>query len=206
MIKKILGGAFLSAALMSQGANAEHFDVDLGVSPSGQVEVLNLAPVDQRTGWKILEAEFGEGENPYATDDPGFLAEDGTFNDFEPIWYNAVGQLHYFNGHEWVTGSFTEEVLLYGLRGEETIFNSENVFSGDTYGLIDLADREGGVHTHLEFEVDNFFGTGAPREGAYMIAIRVYGDDHTASEPFYIAFNLGMDEEDFEAAIDQRAE
>lgn len=203
MFKTIFAGALVSTALLSNAvmADDEHFDVDLTVV-NNRVVVENNADIDSATGYKIVEAEFHDGDT--FTENPGFLALDGVFNPQEPVWYSAVGKLHHFDGSKWVS-NFTEELYLYG-DDSETIFNSQNVFSGDTHGLIDYADSEGGLHTHLEFEVADSMGDGVVDKGIYMAAIRVYGDDHLSSKPFYIAFNFGLSEAAFEAAIEALAD
>ncbi len=66
----------------------------------------------------------------------------------------------------------------------------------------------GGIHTHVDFEVENPSGGADPAVGAYLIEFSLFGlasDQATQiydpSPPVRVAFNLGLPDADFETAV-----
>lgn len=196
----------LASIFVCQNTLAEHFDVELTGSCAGVVSISSTeAPIDSATNYKIFEAEFGELGSPYGTDDPGYFSAAGVLCPQEILWYEGAGPLEYWNGSTWSTMvTDAEQIHIYGALGEDTIYSSNGV-QGNIYGAIDQADLSGSLHGHLEYEIENALGSSTPAVGAYMIPIRLYGDNHSTIETFYIAFNLGMSEVDFDAAIANRS-
>ena len=204
--RKVLTAAFtLASVCVFQYAQAQHFDIELTGSCTGTVQISNTSvPIDSATGYKIFETDFGELGNPYGTDDPGYLSSQGALCAQEILWYEGAGPLEYWDGSSWSTVvSDAERVHIYGVLGEDTIFSGSGVL-GDLYGAIDQADSSGNLHSHVDYEVENSLGSQAPATGAYLIPVKLYGDDHPTIETFYIAFNLDMSDTDFDAAIAER--
>ena len=178
-------------------------DVEVGVD--GSTITIENGEI-MRNGGHLFESEFGELGNPFGTDEPGFELDDGLFNEGEILAYQAVGTLRWWDGAAWVSAT----------PGGETI-HSENASSLDTIwdvsgitnpvGWIGAADDEGGVHEHVEFGIESG-GAGDPTSGAYLIELALFGlaaDGTTVlydmSDSMFVAFNLGLDEVDFEQAV-----
>lgn len=193
-------------ALVASGpALAQHQDVEVGVENS-QIVIEN--GIAMPGGGHLFEAEFGELGEPFGTDDPGFELDDGLFNPGEILAYQAIGPLQYWDGLSWSsTVADAERIIATDVVGVESIWDINGVT--DPIGFIDGADAGGGIHSHVEFEVDNSLGLGDPASGAYLIELALFGvaaDQITQiygqSAPMFVAFNLGLTEMEFETAID----
>ena len=204
MIKKILAVAAMATFSVTATAQHAHSDIEVVVE-SGQLEIEN--GILLTSGAKLFEAEFGELINPYEADEPGFEADDGQFMSGEILGFEALGTLQFWNGLSWgssATGTMTLTDTLPSTL--DTVVDGLGVTNG--IGFIGQADIDGGVHDHFDFEVGDTGGT--PANGAYLLELRVRGfsdttfttDVYTASDSFFIAFNLGMEEADFEMAVD----
>ncbi|MEL7449724.1 MAG: PEP-CTERM sorting domain-containing protein [Pseudomonadota bacterium] len=183
---------------------AQHEDVEITVE-GGNLVIENGIAVPG--GGHLFEAEFGELGNPFGTDEPGFEVDDGLFNPGEILAYQALGALQYWDGVAWTSAvPDGEHIIAEAQLGVETIWDTSGVF--DPFGIIDEADSEGGVHTHLEFGIANS-GTGDPAAGAYIIELAFLGlaadqvtEIYGPSDSLFIAFNMGLSEDDFEFAVD----
>ena len=182
-----------------------HSDIDVTVD-AGQIVMENAEVLSN--GFRIFESEFGELGNPYATDDPGFVVEDGTFSAGQLLGFEGLGPLQFWNGSQWTVPVGGESIEVIDVLSDRYFFDALSSPSG--VGFVDAADPEGGIHSHVEFEIGA--GAGTPTSGAYLIELALSGYEadqitqaYADSESFFIAFNLGMDEVAFEASIDALA-
>lgn len=203
--QRVTAALALGLALGSTAAVAQHQDVEVGVE-NGQITIENGQQM--HNGGVLFEAEFGELGEPFGTDDPGFELDDGLFNPDEILAFQAAGTLQFWDGNSWASSVMdAERIIATDVLGSDTIYDVSGI--ANPIGLIDAADAGGGVHTHIEFEIDNSLGTGDPAAGAYLIELALFGlapdmatEIYGPSAPMFIAFNLGLSEEDFEMAVD----
>ncbi|MEM7083028.1 MAG: hypothetical protein AAF465_09860 [Pseudomonadota bacterium] len=206
VISKLAAALLSVAALAVSGqALAQHSDVEIGVE-GGSLVVENGEAM--ANGGVLFEAEFGELGSPFGTEDPGFELDDGLFNEDEILAFMAVGSLQAWDGASWSSANVPSavEIAATDVLGIDTVWTAGGV--SNSGGLIDAADDEGGVHSHIDFGISNPAG-GDPANGAYMIEIMLFGlaaDQTTqvygASQSLFLVFNLGLDHEDFELAVD----
>jgi hypothetical protein len=200
--------AVLAAAAIAFATPAlSHSDVEIEVI-GGKIVVdpHNEALTDYATGYRLFEGDFGDvSGGPYRTDDPGFLAEDGTFTPGQLLSYRGWGALSFWNGSHWTTSvPGGERVKFEGALGEETFFTTAGV-TGDLSGLISDADSSGGIHQHLDFYLQNTFVGQLPAVGAYMVGLQLFSPGLVDSAPFLLAFNSGLSDDAFEHALMVRA-
>ena len=142
---------------------------------------------------KLFEADFRDFEGGlYATDEPGFILEDGPFGANQFLAYNMQNDLKSWNGLNWVTTSNSLLTL------ESHDFGAQPF----SLGIIGESDSAGGVHEHLEFFID-------PNASAQAFLIEFilegYSDQALSqtngwsSESVFIVFNNGMDEASFDS-------
>lgn len=201
-MKRLLATLTLSATLLAPAAWAQHFDIELAEDGS-KVIVTSPAPTDFATGNLIFEGDFGDlAGGPYSTDDPGFAADDGMLPGDEIVSFQAVGSLQYWDGFSWTTAAPNGERVSIEDAFGNTISWTDSGIVGNLTGPIDMTDSEGGLHSHLDFSISSLLGT--PTISAYMIEMALLTDTLGLSDNIFIAFNLGLDHEAFEAAIGAR--
>ena len=194
----------IAAVALTGPAFAQHQDVEVGVE-NGQLVIEN--GLSMMNGSVLFEAEFGELGEPFGTDDPGFEVDDGLFQAGEILAFQALGSLQQWNGTSWEsTGADPIQIAATDVLGNVTLWDGSGVSAG--FGLIDEADDEGGVHSHVEFEIQDSLG-GTPMSGAFLIELALFGvaadqttEVYGASQSMFVAFNLGLSEDDFEMAVD----
>lgn len=201
-MKNPLIAVLLAASTLLPGAAmAQLHEGDMEMSVVASQLTLSGNDAWHANGLAIFEGDFGDlSGGPYATDDPGYDSEDGTFAAGAIINYAALGSLSYWNGTQWlasVPGS--EYVRLTGNFGEESRWTVAGT-TGDLSGLIGQAGADGKIHEHLDMAVARV-GGGAPAVGAYLIQLQLTSSSYLSSVPYYIALNRGLSEEDFETAI-----
>ncbi len=182
-----------------------HSDIEVAVE-NGKIVVEN--GILLRNGYRLFESEFGELGNPYGTDEPGFELDDGNFSPGQILGLEAKAALRYWNGSQW--GVPVNDEFIEVIDSLSNSFSIEGQFLSGGSGVIDAADDEGGVHSHVDFEIGS--GAGTPTTGAYLIELALLGFEsdfitkaYTDSDNFYIAFNLGLDEDAFESSVDALA-
>lgn len=201
-MRKPLIAALLAASTLLPGvAMAQLHDGDIEISVVGSRLTLSGNDAWHADGLAVFEGNLGDlGGGPYATDDPGYDSEVGTFSVGAIINYAALGSLGYWNGTQWqasVPGS--EYARLTGNFGEDTRWSVTGA-TGDLVGLVGQAGADGKIHEHLDMGVARV-GGGAPAVGAYLIKLQLTSDGYLSSQPYYIALNRGLSDEDFEAAV-----
>ena len=214
---KTIACATLLAALsttLSTTANAQHAHSDVdAVIEAGQFVFEGASIIVDGSGYLInnigsplYEAAFGAelGDPANGTEDPGFAIDDGSFNSGEYLAFEVINTLSYWDGTTWsASTSGSESLLITDVLGTTTTVTDALITH--SIGLIDQADAEGGVHSHLDFEIDL-----TAASGAYLLELALLGFSDQAltnqiastSDSFYIAFNYGMDEALFETGID----
>ncbi|MDG2472378.1 MAG: hypothetical protein P8M71_04615 [Pseudomonadales bacterium] len=142
---------------------------------------------------KLFEADFQDFEGGlYATDEPGFILEDGPFGANQFLAYSMQNDLKEWDGLSWTAS--TNSLL--------TLESHDFGVQPFSLGIIGESDSEGGVHEHLEFLID-------PNASAQAFLIEFilegYSDQALSStngwssESVFIVFNNGMDEASFDA-------
>jgi hypothetical protein len=199
-----LSTAFTTLAVMTSPHALSHSDIEATVI-GGKLTVNeeNTAPIAFGTGYKIFEGDFGDlAGGPTGTDDPGFIASEGTFLSGEQLWYNALGTLSYWNGSNWGSAPGGTTLTIEEALGGSTLISSTGIMN--SYGAVDAADATGGIHTHLDFSISN-----ASPAGAYMATLELTSRDaagnlpspYLDSDPFHIVFNRGLSGDAFEASV-----
>jgi hypothetical protein len=197
-------GWLAAIALMSAGsAMAQHQDVEVSVE-NGSLVIEN--GLQMLNGGILFEAEFGEFGEPFGTDDPGFEVDDGIFQAGEILAYQTLGNLRMWDGNAWVDAIDSPiQIAATDVLGNQTVWDGAGTFG---MGLIDAADDEGGIHSHIEFEIQDSNG-GTPMPGAFMIELALFGmaadqmtEVYGATGSMFVAFNFGLDEDVFEMAVD----
>ncbi|MEL7497316.1 MAG: PEP-CTERM sorting domain-containing protein [Planctomycetota bacterium] len=212
-----------SAILMLPAASlfAQHSDVELGyddtANPTGFVIEQDNVTSD---GLQIFEAEF-EALDPFNTsdlssDEPGFAtnaAEGLLMNSGDQLWLTAldgsvhssfgVGYVNYYNptsGNLEAAGRLA--VLDNSAGTPDLVLNGASVESGPVTQFLDTADSAGDIHDH--FVLDLLDDSTAPI-GAYGVLFQLQADFDTpdgtmdvSSDPFWIVWNHGLSEADFE--------
>jgi hypothetical protein len=213
MIKKIVFGGLFAVLASTASAQHAHSDVDAYIENSqflfegASILVNGSGYLTSNIGSALYEVEFGAefGDAANETEDPGFAIDDGSFNAGDYLAFEAVNTLSYWNGTSWSASTAgSESLFITDVSGTATTTVSDNTIT-NAIGLIDQADAEGGVHAHLDFEIDL-----AASPGAYLLELVLLGFSDSAltneivpaSDSFYIAFNYGMDDALFETGID----
>lgn len=227
-LRPALIAGLLATSLPVGDALAAHADIEIEDIVSGQIVLhTDARPIDYATGNAIFEAEFGETTLlPHQTDDPGFATE----HDVSPgplaagsvLNYRTLGTLSFWDGSSWSAADASTSVHVLGNLFEDSIYTGSGLL-GDAVGVLGSAASDGTFHSHVDFCVENQGLAGCPDDGAeiaanspamgaYLIEMSIFGNDSTNtsllysdSDPFFIAFNNGLSEVDFEAGIDALA-
>lgn len=159
----------------------------------------------------VFEGEFSPpepllGEPLPFTDDPGFdtLGEETGHYGLIPgdiLGYNVMGPLVFHDGNALATP--TADLLI--IRGvTATVTGSSGFQGGFGIGIVDLDFDDFGqpigvFHKHVQYKLSSAL---APT-GAYGVQLQLWSNNLTIapSDPFWIIFNWGLDEETFEDAV-----
>jgi len=204
----------LSLPALADEHDHEHAGDIFYVSEEGSIVLDDVTMIDVFTGRPLFEGDFGDLPfGPNGTDDPGFEAESndgfaaGSFISLTP-----VGSLLFWNGTAWGAADASVTITATGLLDDVISWTSLGNSGG--YALASEAIGSGipepgeETHQHLEFVIS----AGAPI-GAYLLNLALanvgalagaadFSSVLQTSAPFSIAFNFGLEEEDFEGIID----
>ncbi|MEZ6097098.1 MAG: PEP-CTERM sorting domain-containing protein [Pirellulaceae bacterium] len=214
---------FLSLSATSLFAQHEHVDLELGYDNLSTPGSLILHGGDYTSdGIRLFESGMEELDpfdpGNFSSDAPGFAtnaAEGILVNPGDQIWIRAldaatnsafgVGYVNFYNP---LTDSLeaTGRIGLYdnSTATADLILNGMSVESGLLSQFIDIGDTTtpGGIHDHVIFDLLD--DSSAPL-GAYGILFELQSDFATAdgimdltSEKFWLVWNHGMDEGDFD--------
>lgn len=85
-----------------------------------------------------------------------------------------------------------------------TVFSGAGIAGAESL-LIDNANSQGALHTHLDWFLETASGAKGGPAGAYLVRMQLVSDRRAApSAPFLIAFNNGLSDEAFADAIAAR--
>ena len=208
-------------AMVSTNLFAQHSDVEFGYDSLASPTEIEIEAFDFTTdGFMYFESEMEEldpfNEGDFSSDEPGFATNDAEgllVNPGDAIWINAldasvlssfgVGYVNYYNPSTDELESFGRIRIEGNSAGLDDLFlNAGSIESGPNPQFIGLADNAGDVHDHVI--VDLLDDSTSPL-GAYGIMFELQGDfdspDGTmdvSSDPFWIVWNHGMSEEDFD--------
>jgi len=175
-------------------ADEEHFDIGLW----NDAGVLRTGGWDHDTetmaggyNMRVFEAELGEdSETPFGTDEPGIggvaadigLPEGGVFS------LNIANSLGRWNGSGFDAAGDTFMSVNY-------LGNTVDTLSGGSLDFVVADDYD--YHPFYSLE-----STGTIENGAYLMELTASMADLQTSESFYVVFNLGLDEEAYEASVE----
>ena len=154
----------------------------------------------------IFESEFPtEGAFAQFTDEPGMEASAEEGNEINPgdlIDYNVLGPLVYHDGSGFTSVPDGVGIRISDNPSGDWLVDGSLVGPLSGPGLIDQADAEGEIHSHVEFALEPA-DLGSDAYGAYGILMELTTDEPgiANSDPFYIIFNFGMEEEAFEGTV-----
>jgi hypothetical protein len=202
-------------------AQHEHSDVEFGYDNLSNPTSIDIEAFDFTSdGFMYFESEMEELDpfNPgnFSSDEPGFATNDAEgllVNEDDQIWLQAldastlssfgVGYVNYYN-----PGTDTLEAFgRIGIKDNsasvnDLILNGASVESGDNPQFIGLGDAAGDVHDHV---IADLLDDSTSPLGAYGIMFQLQSDFDVAdgtmdvnSDPFWIVWNHGMSESDFE--------
>ena len=207
--------------MMSGTVFAQHSDVEFGYDNLATPTSIDIEFGELTTeNFGIFESDMEELDpfdpGNFSSDEPGFATNDleGLLvNPGDGIFLNAldasanssfgVGYVNFYNPlTDSLEASGRLAVLDNSAGTSDLIINGAAVESGPTSQFIGLADIDGDVHDHV---VIDLLDDGTAPTGAYGVLFELTADFDPAdgvmdvtSEKFWIVWNHGMDEEDFE--------
>ena len=214
----------IALAMMTTTAYAQHGhagDVEFGYDDVNNPTGFEIEH-DEFTsdGFLFFESEFEELDpfNPgdWSSDEPGFTtasAEGLLVNPGDQIWLNAmdaavettfgVGYVNFYNpGTDSLEAAGRLGIYDNSTSTADLILSGGSIESGANPQFIGLGDIDGDVHDHLI--VDLLDDATAPI-GAYGVLFQMQSDYDVAdgnmdldSDPFWIIWNYGMSDEDFD--------
>lgn len=184
------GTALAATAIVSPLAHAEGGHLDPFVwAQNGRIEI-GAWDDDENTlhapMWRVFGADLGEDPDfPFSIDEPGIRSNlNGlTFS------LDLDAGLQAWNGSAFASSMSSMSVAYGGSAIGTAGGGSLSFLVGDDF------------HAHPDFTLAGLAGAD-PTPGIYLISFRVSSVGYGTSDRFWIAFNLGMDEADHDAAIE----
>lgn len=190
----------------------------------------NTLPIEGSSGRIVFLSDFRDfSGGPNKTPNPGFQAVQNMLNPGELVRYQAIGKLRYWDStvRAWADAPGNVRIKLAGGIDPATVItdysqcggqlfcfasgagSQENFtfFTGAGIGgkaemIVDAANNQGSLHTHLNFFLENAIGVAGGPVGAYRVELQVVSNQrNNASEPFYVLFNAGLSAADYSAAL-----
>jgi hypothetical protein len=111
--------------------------------------------------------------------------------------------LDFWNGTSWQDLMPRNETLeLRDTIDETVIFNGAGFTQSADFSGALWPELDGAIHQHFTFTLaDTPSGPPGPTVGAYRILLQASSSSYAPSTPFYIVFNRGLGDEQFEEAI-----
>lgn len=158
----------------------------------------------------LFETDFGDlAGGDYLTDEPGFVVDisQGAFTPGNWLQFQGLGSLKFWDGSTWNSSSLNGEHLdIESLDGGITSFSASGITNPT--GLIGEFDSTGFFHSHLEMSIRNAANELGGSVGAYWIELQLFEtlansnlSVSTASAPFSLIFNRGLDSVAYETAV-----
>jgi len=160
---------------------------------------------------QLFEVDLGDlGGGPFATDDPGIDVniEKGAFNPGNWLQFQAVAPLQFWDGDEWTTSMPNGEHINLVDALDQTIRIDGHDISNNL-AVIGEFEANGGLHTHVDFSLQDASNTLNGSQGAYRIELKLFESAANselsvsyAAKPVVIVFNQGLAEAEFEHAVE----
>ncbi len=208
----------LVLSLLSTQAVGQHSDIEFGYdntsSPTGFVIEQDNTTFD---GIQYFESEFDEFLGDFFADDPGFVTNDAEgllVNSGDNVWINfldassnsafGVGFVNYYNPlTDTLQAVGRISVTDNGGGGTaDLVINGASIESGVNPQFLGTGDVDGDIHDHVTFDL---LDDGSAPDGAYGVLVQLQSDFDTPdgnmdlnSDAFWIIFNKGMTEQDFD--------
>jgi len=183
--------ALTTLACSFASADEEHYDIgvwnDNGTLMTGGFDHDDETLAVQNL--RVFEAEFGEDPVfPFSTDEPGVggVAADMGLTEGTTIELNVSAGLGVWTGSGFNYGSANSMSIDYGPTMVDTL-------TGGTLNFLVTEDFD----LHPIWSVNE---QAAP--GAYLVELTAAMTGYETSESFYVVFNLGLEEDDYEASVD----
>jgi len=214
----------LAMTWMSSDLFAQHRDLEFGYDDTANPSEFLLSPetfsATTADGIDVVSSEMDELDpfNPgeFSADQPGFAtngAEGLIVNSGDSILVNVldasvdsnfgVGYVSFYNpGTDALEATGRIAFLDNTASTTDLVLNGGSIESGDSPQFIGAADSDGDIHDHITWDL---LDDDTAPNGAYGLLVQIQSDfapfDGTvdvSSEPFWIVFNHGMSEADFE--------
>jgi len=178
----------------------------------GTAQLLGGQVVPTADHHRVFGAELGadDPDQPFMTEDPGFLAEPGAFPEGagEFVGFTLLDGLKGWTGAGFGTVPAGESLQIS--RGSQSVTVADGPVSGYFFAII---DPDGGLHQHLTFELLGADGNPIPNDGVqptagiYLLTVQLHTSLQgvSPSEPFWIVLNNGDAEENHDLALDWAA-
>ena len=183
--------ALTTLACSFASADEEHYDIgvwnDNGTLMTGGFDHDDETLAVQNL--RVFEAEFGEDPVfPFSTDEPGVggVAADMGLTEGTTIELNVSAGLGVWTGSGFNYGTANSMTIDYGPTMVDTL-------TGGTLNFLVTEDFD----LHPIWSVNE---QAAP--GAYLVELTAAMTGYETSESFYVVFNLGLEEDDYEASVD----
>jgi hypothetical protein len=216
--------AFIFTPLAQAAENHVHGG-DIVVDVQAGKLTITSGEAQAGTGYKIFEGAFTTltNFNRWTTDDPGFDMEPGTLTQGDQLWVRGLGGIKSWNSatSTWVASVPGNELIqLQDALNGSWVFRPSAIieipgFNQTGAGAIAESNASGQIHKHLDFHLLNSAANNAQMgtpvaDGAYLIQLQLFspttapggGLKYFDSDPFFIAFNRGMDDVAFESAVE----
>jgi hypothetical protein len=197
-------------AVWGQSASAQHLhagDIELKVI-SGALAVEGYHELQYGTGIPIFEGALNNmlSGMRWRGTNPGFDSEPGTFQVTDVVSVRPVVSgtgLDFWNGSSWQDLMPRSETLEMEDPSDEIVTFSGVGFTQTAGFLGELfPEPDGAIHQHFKFTLsDSPSGPPGPTTGAYRILLQASSSSYSPSTPFYVVFNRGLGDEQFEEAI-----
>lgn len=195
---------FIALVFPTTAALAQHAgDIEFSYS-GGKIDIV-FGPEGP-----AFESDFPTtGSFEQFTDEPGFIsqaAEGLGINPDDIIDYNVLGPLKYHNGTSFAAVPSGAQIEISDNPSGGLFVSDTTVGPVSGTGVIGQADGAGDFHWHMGFDLLPI-GLDTPEYGAYGLLMELVTDEPAiaASDPFYIVFNFGLDEQVFDGAVEDFA-
>lgn len=199
-----LGAAALVFAAGSVAAQEHLHDGDIELSIVGnKITAVGGHESEYGSGYSIFEGSLETllGGPRWRTTDPGFDSEAGTFLETDALSFAPIGVLSFWNGSAWGSPGAAVLTVRDSLDEVVTYSGTGTSATGDFTGFIADGGATGSIHQHLTFTLQSNPLGSQPAQGAYRIAMQLTSPSYTSSDPFWLVFNRGLSDEDFEASV-----
>ena len=189
-------------------AQTAHSDIVFSYS-AGHVVIDPGATPGVATGEFPVDGFFSQFES-----NPGFASENDVgfvINPGDIIAYSVLDDLHFWNGSNFASPTANTQIRIENNGSADTIVHGASGTLQGGFAPLDngigQADGIGDFHSHVDFFLEPNDGSPPPAFGVYGLKLSLSTSfiDVADSEPFFIAFNFGLDSQGFTDAVQQYA-